>query len=225
MNKRELTVKEKEFLNDYKESYKAYVYYRLAVVAGRDTQPELTIAAKELKGLKDGFNISGGLKTLMKSLEIDIISDVITLLENEHKNVGRGGISDGYHTFSELYYHRTVLFAVLCNSYPERAWKAKHHAEGDMPMFEGFFIVGINTPEGQYNYHVSMEHWHMFHEIVEVPTAPRWDGHRPSDISRLASLLCSQTEQEAKKVILNRLSADELTSMVNGFYRLGKFKV
>ena len=30
---------------------------------------------------------------------------------------GIGEVSDGYHTFNELYLHRYTLFAVLCNTY------------------------------------------------------------------------------------------------------------
>ena len=41
-----------------------------------------------------------------------------------------GSTSDGYHTFDELYYHRTVLFAVICNTYCDKAWKSWLHADG-----------------------------------------------------------------------------------------------
>lgn len=54
-----------------------------------------------------------------------------------------GEISDGYHTFNELYHHRAVLFSVICNANKEIAWKSKAHADGT--MFDGMFIVGINT--------------------------------------------------------------------------------
>ena len=33
-------------------------------------------------------------------------------------------ISDGYHTFDELYYHRMVLFSIICNTYDDKAWKS-----------------------------------------------------------------------------------------------------
>ena len=35
-------------------------------------------------------------------------------------------ISDGHHTFSELYRHRIVLFCTLCNLLPEISWKSKN---------------------------------------------------------------------------------------------------
>ncbi len=34
----------------------------------------------------------------------------------------KGEISDGYHTFDELYYHRMVLFSIICNTYKDKAW-------------------------------------------------------------------------------------------------------
>lgn len=55
-----------------------------------------------------------------------------------------GELSDGYHTFNELYYHRAVLFSVICNQNKDIAWKSKLHS--DETMYDGMFIVGINTP-------------------------------------------------------------------------------
>ena len=40
------------------------------------------------------------------------------------KKVNNGEFSDGYHTFNELYYHRMIMFAVICNSNKELAWKS-----------------------------------------------------------------------------------------------------
>lgn len=102
---------------------------------------------------------------------------------------GIGNLSDGYHTFNELYHHRAILFSVICNSMPDKAWKSKLHDTGD--MFEGMFIVGIETPEGQATYHYDIEpYWDMF-KVKELEKAPKWDGHTPQDaidrISRLSS--------------------------------------
>ena len=86
--------------------------------------------------------------------------------------------SDGYHTFKELYYHRTVLFAAICNNTPEIAWKSRLHDDGT--MFNNFFIVGIETPDGQATYHCDNEHWDYF-KIKEFERVPQWDGHSPED--------------------------------------------
>ena len=100
----------------------------------------------------------------------------------EHK----GQISDGYHTFDELYYHRMMLFSVICNTYKDIAWKSWLHDDGT--MYNDYFIVGIETPEGQYTYHYHKDNWDMF-DVIELEYAPKWDGHKPEDITRLCSLL------------------------------------
>lgn len=95
-------------------------------------------------------------------------------------------ISDGYHTFHELYNQRAILFATICNSYHGLAWKSKKHHDGT--MFDGgYFIVGILTPQGQYTYHYKMEYWDKF-KVNILEYAPEWDGHTDKDVERLLSL-------------------------------------
>lgn len=103
--------------------------------------------------------------------------------EFDVENIGH--ISDGDHTFNELYYHRMILFLVICHAYAARAWKSWKHA--DNTMFNDYFIVGISTPEGDYSYHYHKDYWDIFH-VTELENAPNWDGHKPSDIDRLCSL-------------------------------------
>lgn len=94
-------------------------------------------------------------------------------------------ISDGYHTFDELYFHRMMLFAALCNAYKDKAWKSKLHHDGT--MFEDYFIVGIETPDGQYTYHYHIDNYNLF-DVKELDKAPEWDGHTSLDVVRLLSL-------------------------------------
>lgn len=96
-----------------------------------------------------------------------------------------GNVSDGYHTFDELYYHRAVLFSVICKLFKDLSWKSKKHHDGS--MYDKNFIVGINTPMGQYTYHYSLDLWYMF-DVKELDNAPEYDGHSPSDVIRLFSL-------------------------------------
>jgi hypothetical protein len=97
----------------------------------------------------------------------------------------KGEISDGYHTFNELYYHRMILFSVICKAHKRRAWKSWKHDDGT--MYDNYFIVGIQTEEGQYTYHYHKDYWDMFN-VQELKIAPKWDGHQPKDITRLLSL-------------------------------------
>lgn len=98
-----------------------------------------------------------------------------------------GELSDGYHTFNSLYYQRMVLFAALVKAYKQKAWKSWRHEDGKLCFDGGWFIVGIDTPEGPYTYHYEAKYWHMF-DCMELPSAPHWDGHTEKDVTRLLSL-------------------------------------
>lgn len=116
--------------------------------------------------------------------------NVLMELINEHfelvDKLNTGEISDGYHTFNELYYHRAVLFSVICNQNKDIAWKSKLHSDGT--MYDEMFIVGITTPQGQYSYHYDINLWSLF-DVEELDKAPEYDGHSPKDIERLKSIL------------------------------------
>lgn len=103
------------------------------------------------------------------------------------KNNGPGSdIKDDYHSMSELYYNRMILFAVIVNTYKENSWKSKLHSDGT--MFPDFFIVGVSTPEGDYAYHYQLKYWDKFN-CKELDKAPKYDGHISADIGRLFSLI------------------------------------
>jgi hypothetical protein len=115
-----------------------------------------------------------------------------------------GEVSDGYHTFNELYHHRAVLFSVICNDRPTLAWKSKQHHDGT--MYDGMFIVGIETPDGQATYHYDIEpYWDMFC-VPELPQAPEWDGHTPAQAIERIGKLSSQPENEP-------LTLDEMNAL------------
>lgn len=111
--------------------------------------------------------------------------DALTLLKAQEPITGE--TSDGYHTFNELYHHRAVLFSVIVANYPDRAWKSKKHYDGT--MYDGMFIVGIDTPDGQATYHYDIDpYWDMF-KCRELDNAPEWDGHTPAQaIERIGKL-------------------------------------
>lgn len=98
-----------------------------------------------------------------------------------------GDTSDGYHTFNELYHHRAILFSVIVKTFSDKAWKSLRHHDGT--MYDGMFIVGIDTPDGQATYHYDINpYWDMF-ECRELECAPEWDGHTPAQaIERIGGL-------------------------------------
>jgi hypothetical protein len=106
-----------------------------------------------------------------------------------------GDFSDGYHTFNELYTQRLMLSVALFNCFKEISWKSRKHSDGEPCFGGGWFIVGIETPEGSYTYHYEDKFWDLF-KCREVTTAKEWDGHTDKDVSRLISLLPFKEEQE-----------------------------
>jgi hypothetical protein len=118
-------------------------------------------------------------------LDVIIVADALALLKAQEPITGE--TSDGYHTFNELYHHRAVLFSVIVANYKDRAWKSVRHHDGT--MYDGMFIVGIDTPDGQATYHYDIDpYWDMFDCKVRE-FAPKWDGHTPAQaIERIGKL-------------------------------------
>ena len=114
-----------------------------------------------------------------------LAADALKLLKAQEPITGE--TSDGYHTFNELYHHRAVLFSVIVMNYPDKAWKSKKHHDGT--MYNGMFIVGIDTPDGQATYHYDIDpYWDMFKCHV-LDNAPEWDGHTAAQaIERIGKL-------------------------------------
>ena len=121
------------------------------------------------------------------AIQMAKIAIAMEKLKEYEQQIKDGTLSDGYHTFNELYHHRAVLFSVICNMFPDKAWKSKKHSDGT--MYDGMFIVGIKTPQGQATYHYDIDpYWTMF-DVPELAIAPEWDGHTPDDaINRVAAL-------------------------------------
>lgn len=100
-----------------------------------------------------------------------------------------GDVSDGFHTFNELYHQRAVLFATIVKQNKYLAWKSWKHEDGRCCFDSNgeWFIVGIDTPEGPYTYHYEKDYWNMFDCQVLECSRP-WDGHTDKDVTRLLSL-------------------------------------
>lgn len=95
---------------------------------------------------------------------------------------GMDDVSDGYHTFGELYEHRRALTALLAAaaSTAGDSWRSKAHHPDDSPIFEGgYFVVGIDLPLGTITYHYELDHWDEFSTVPEREHAPKWDGATP----------------------------------------------
>ena len=117
----------------------------------------------------------------------------------EHKIIRAEGenleVSDGYHTFDELYDHRITLYIALCkelgngSSSPYgHTWRSKVHS--DDSSFDGWFILGIYKEKGkQITYHLPLEKWEQTNFAETLEKAPEWDGHTSQDVlERIAKL-------------------------------------
>jgi hypothetical protein len=90
-----------------------------------------------------------------------------------------GKISDGYHTFDELYQHRHALFLNLLRL-AGVGWKSLVHSDGT-PSYDGWFLAGITLPSGDITYHLPIDLWDKA-LVSEVPKAPPFDGHTSRDV-------------------------------------------
>jgi hypothetical protein len=82
-------------------------------------------------------------------------------------------ISDGYHTFEELYKHRIALFIKLCN-FLGGCYIQKDH-------YEGWDAVYLHLPEGQISYHIPSSYRDKLPRAVEVD-GDFYDGHTSSEV-------------------------------------------
>lgn len=145
---------------------------------------------KVISHFQDAIEASGA-GNHWRFVRVDMIEDAIALLKAQEHITGE--TSDGYHTFNELYHHRAVLFSVIVANYKDRAWKSVRHHDGT--MYDGMFIVGIDTPDGQATYHYDIDpYWDMFDcEVREF--APEWDGHTPTQaIERIGKLKAQEPQ-------------------------------
>ena len=110
---------------------------------------------------------------------------------------GIDDLSDGSHTFRQLYYQRMMLFATIVKQNKDKAWKSLRHEDGEPCFGGGWFIVGIDTPEGSYTYHYEDNYFSLF-DCEELEHGKHWDGHTEKDVTRLLSLPSVQSESKRK---------------------------
>lgn len=105
-----------------------------------------------------------------------------------------GKLSDGYHTFDELYRYRLLYNAAFFNMahFTEQSgltagWgihKSKKHSDGEDCFGGGWFIVIAYLPNaGQISNHYEMKDWDKF-DIPERETADEWDGHTAEEAAK-----------------------------------------
>ena len=93
-----------------------------------------------------------------------------------------GEVSDGYHTFDELYEHRCTLFLALMKAHPTLSWISTKHHDGS--AWDGWFVAGIKAPTGDTTYHLPAGMWSLACETgaAVLETGMWWDGHTAADV-------------------------------------------
>lgn len=100
-------------------------------------------------------------------------------------------VSDGYHTFRELYEHRITLFIALCKELYKNPAYQTYNEVWRMPVEDGWFLMGINTEKGkQITYHLPESKWSETDFASNLHKASyEFDGHKSSDVlERLKTL-------------------------------------
>lgn len=95
-------------------------------------------------------------------------------------------VSDGYHTFDELYKHRNALFMALFCQFPELGWYSKLHHDGG--FHDGYFIAGMRLSTGDITYHLPERFWPMAKKsgAIELLKGRRWEGSSSNEaVTRL----------------------------------------
>ncbi len=98
-----------------------------------------------------------------------------------------GDITDGYHTFDELYDYRMLYNAAFFNflaalpGNPYNVHMSFRHSDGKC-CFDGYwFIVMANLPTGQVSNHYNVSDLGYFYCVPLHEKAEVWDGHTPDD--------------------------------------------
>jgi hypothetical protein len=104
-----------------------------------------------------------------------------------------GDVSDGYHTFNELYEFRKMYNAALFNEWAKQGLYETHksirHNDGEACFDGKWFVVVAILPTGQITNHYEMKDWSLFQVAVKEKALYPFDGHTGKDVlTRLKEL-------------------------------------
>jgi len=145
-------------------------------------------------------------KVLVTGAEkINVVNDLRSInkvAEAEGENLV---VSDGYHTFDELYDHRITLYIALAKfandddfrkmeqvkflrgfawrkeDWTRAVWRSKVHSDGS--TFDGWFVLGLGREAGkQITYHLPDARWDECAFAETLDKSPDFDGHTSADV-------------------------------------------
>ena len=120
---------------------------------------------------------------MTKRIEIFVKNEKSGKVEDFQLHNSFENVSDGYHTFKELYDYRMIYNALWFNelykTHPEYdIHKSLRHSDGEKCFGGGWFIVMAELPTGQISNHYEDMYWDMFN-TPEKEKSNTWDGHTP----------------------------------------------
>ena len=123
-----------------------------------------------------------------KNCKCTVISKDLQPYKEQEPMEDKGNISDGYHTFNELYEYRLLYNASMFNELAKQGLydvhKSKLHSDGTIPFGdENWFIVQAELPTGQISNHYEMKDWDLF-QVPVKEKANLYDGHSPQDVAK-----------------------------------------
>lgn len=139
----------------------------------------------------------------MKGTELKTIKDLNIFNKEfaEAKQIELGELTDGYHTFDELYEFRKLYNAVLFNEWGNPGFdvlgvkydvhKSKRHNDGNLCFGGGWFIVVAVLPTGQISNHYKLEDWDLFQIPETIIAKHEFDGHTPEDVMIRLKAICN----------------------------------
>jgi hypothetical protein len=121
-------------------------------------------------------------------MDVGVLNSIIKSVQN----IDKGQISDGYHTFTQLYAHRNALFIALAEQVsvtPGKVWRSE--AQSDGVRQDGWFLLGIGKEAGkQITYHLPLKEWNKCAFAETLDKAPEYDFHSSDDVlERIAGKL------------------------------------
>jgi hypothetical protein len=108
------------------------------------------------------------------------------------EHADKSKISDGYHTFGELYQHRNLLFISMCKLLKKDGtldiWRSIRHSDGTMD--KDWFIMGVNKGSGmQISYYLPISMWDKTMWAETLDRAPEYDGHTSVEVLERLNIL------------------------------------
>ena len=147
----------------------------------------------------DAEKLKAHIQYLIKkdNYELFDVPELLSFIDSlQQEQTDMGEVSDGYHTFNELYYYRMLYNAAFFNLLPkEWVHKSKRHHTGEECFGGGWFIVMANLPTGQISNHYELKDWDLF-QVPEKEFADEWDGHTPQEAAERLHKYLQQKQPE-----------------------------